>query len=258
MTGGAPTSTPVLAITGTSTDVGKTIVTAALAAALRGGGARVAVCKPAQTGIAPGEPGDLAEVTRLAGTDLTTAECARYPEPLAPDVAARRAGAPYLSRDVVARTVRGLADDHDIVLVEGAGGVLVRLAPGFTLLDAAADAGASMLIVVDPALGTLNHTELTVDAVRARGLHPTGLVIGSWPDAPDLAMTCNRSELPALTGVPLVGVLPAGAARRPPAEFTAAAATWFEPDWLAGIRAARSSSSTQPTPAQRSNEGVPT
>lgn len=247
---------PVLAITGTSTDVGKTIVTAALAAALRGRRARVAVCKPAQTGIAPGEPGDLAEVTRLVGADLTTVECARYPEPLAPDVAARRGGLPQLSREVVATTVHDLAAAHDGVLVEGAGGVLVRLAPGFTLLDVAADAAASMLIVVDPALGTLNHTELTVDAVRARGLHPAGLVIGSWPTAPDLAMTCNRTELPELTGVPLVGVLPAGAARLARAQFAEAAPTWFDPDWLATVFVPRSATFTQPIPAQRSNEGV--
>uniref|UniRef100_UPI0024538FC0 ATP-dependent dethiobiotin synthetase BioD n=1 Tax=Nocardia farcinica TaxID=37329 RepID=UPI0024538FC0 len=81
-----------LLVTGTSTDVGKTVVTAALTALARAEGLAVAVCKPAQTGVAPGEPGDLAEVRRLAGP-VPTLELARYPEPLAPDTAAGRGGA---------------------------------------------------------------------------------------------------------------------------------------------------------------------
>uniref|UniRef100_UPI002454D49F ATP-dependent dethiobiotin synthetase BioD n=1 Tax=Nocardia farcinica TaxID=37329 RepID=UPI002454D49F len=82
-----------LLVTGTSTDVGKTVVTAALTALARAEGLAVAVCKPAQTGVAPGEPGDLAEVRRLAGP-VPTLELARYPEPLAPDTAAPRRRAP--------------------------------------------------------------------------------------------------------------------------------------------------------------------
>ncbi|MFW0791631.1 dethiobiotin synthase [Gordonia sp. CPCC 205333] len=218
--------TGTFVITGTSTDVGKTIVTAALAASFTAGGSDVAVCKPAQTGIAPGEPGDLAEVSRLAGP-LTTTECARYPDPLAPDTAARRARAPYLDRATVTSAVSRLVADHDIVLVEGAGGVLVRLAPEYTVLDIAADHDASVLIVVDPGLGALNHAELTVEAIRARGLRPAGLIVGSWPDTPDLAMLCNLDDLPAVTGVPIVGMIPAGVGDLARAEFTARAPDWF-------------------------------
>lgn len=217
-----------MVVTGTSTDVGKTIATAALAATARAAGRSVAVCKPAQTGVGAGEPGDLADVTRLAGP-LTTAECARYPEPLAPDTAARRAGLPFLDRAVVAAAVDELGAAHDVVLVEGAGGVLVRLAPDYTLLDVAADVAAPVYIVVAPGLGTLNHTELTVEAIRRRGLTPAGLIIGSWPDAPDLAMTCNRDDLPALTGVPVVGVIPAGVGALSRADFCARAPDWFDP-----------------------------
>ena len=79
-------------ITGTGTGVGKTVVTAAVAALAAGAGERVVVLKPAQTGIAPGAPGDLADVTRLTGGPVTTRELARYPEPLAPATAARRSG----------------------------------------------------------------------------------------------------------------------------------------------------------------------
>ncbi|MEO7079601.1 MAG: dethiobiotin synthase, partial [Rhodococcus sp. (in: high G+C Gram-positive bacteria)] len=95
----------VLFVTGTSTDVGKTIVTAALAATVRASGRSVAVCKPAQTGIAPGEPGDLEEISRLTGVE-NLLELARYPEPLAPDVAARRNSMPLLRLEDVYGAVR--------------------------------------------------------------------------------------------------------------------------------------------------------
>lgn len=241
----------VLAVTGTSTDVGKTVATAALAAAAHrlpevsgpgstspaGPADRVAVYKPVQTGMGPGEPGDLAEVVRLAG-EVTTAESFRYPEPLAPDTAARRAGMAFADPAAIVRTVDELAESHALTLVEGAGGVMVRLGESATLLDIAASTlvpgtADGVVVVVAPGLGSLNHAELTVDVVRSRGLRPAGLLIGWWPDDPDLAMRCNRTDLPRVTGVPVVGVLPAGAAAVEPAQFRRLAPSWFDPDWLA-------------------------
>ena len=221
----------IVAVTGTSTDVGKTIATAALAAVFDD----VAVCKPIQTGVLPGEPGDLAVIERLTGS-ITTAECARYPEPLAPETAARRAGAEPVTLTAVVGAVTELAADHDLTLVEGAGGVLVRLAENLTLLDVAAAVDAEVVVVVQAGLGALNHAELTVDAIRARGLHVAGLIIGAWPAEPDLAMTCNRDDLPRLTGVPVVGVIPDGAGALPPDDFRTAAPAWFDPDWIAADR----------------------
>ncbi len=125
-----------LVVTGTDTGVGKTIVTAALAARALARHERVAVLKPAQTGIAPGEPGDLAEVARLSGAD-DLHELARHAEPLAPATAAARADAPGLSARAVAEAARALAD-RDLVLIEGAGGLLVRFDEhGATLADVA-------------------------------------------------------------------------------------------------------------------------
>ncbi|MET8427972.1 dethiobiotin synthase [Nocardia sp. NPDC004860] len=220
----------LLFITGTSTDVGKTIVTAALAATARAAGLDVAVCKPAQTGVAPGEPGDLAEITRLSGVTRTL-ELARYPEPLAPDTAARRCGRPLLT---LSETIAGIEScaDADLVLVEGAGGLLVRIGD-FTLLDLAQKLGASVLLVAAPGLGTLNHSELTTRALTAAGVPCAGLVIGSWPATPDLASECNRTDLPAVTGVDLIGSIPSGAGSWPAPDFTAAAPTWFDPTWTA-------------------------
>ncbi|WP_067697320.1 dethiobiotin synthase [Nocardia jejuensis] len=220
----------LLFVTGTSTDVGKTIVTAALAATARAAGAHVAVCKPAQTGMGPGEPGDLSEIERLSGVSRTL-ELARYPDPLAPDTAARRCGAPLLTLAETAAAIDSCAD-ADLVLVEGAGGLLVRMGE-FTLLDLAQKLDAPVLLVTAAGLGTLNHTELTTRTLHAAGVRCAGLVIGSWPETPDLASECNRTDLPAVTGVDIVGTLPSGVGRWSGAEFSDAAPGWFDPEWSA-------------------------
>ncbi|MEV0034336.1 dethiobiotin synthase [Nocardia sp. NPDC050793] len=220
----------VLLITGTSTDVGKTVVTAALAATARAAGRSVAVCKPAQTGIALGEPGDLAEVERLAGP-VKTVELARYPEPLAPDTAARRSGQPLLTLTETVVAVRAV-DDADLTLVEGAGGLLVRVGE-FTLVDLARELDAPVVVVAAAGLGTLNHSELTVRALESAGVRCAGLVIGAWPAEPDLAAECNRTDLPRVTGVDVVGVIPAGVGAWDQERFVAAAPGWFIPGWSA-------------------------
>ncbi|MGV9646263.1 dethiobiotin synthase [Streptomyces sp. NPDC003514] len=218
----------VLVITGTGTEVGKTVVTAAVAAAALASGRTVAVLKPAQTGVGPDEDGDVAEVARLAGP-VTTAELARYPEPLAPATAARRVGRAPVRPAEVAEAAAKLAAEHDLVLVEGAGGLLVRFdEAGGTLADAAELMAAPVLVVASAGLGTLNTTELTARELRRRGLDPLGVVIGSWPGEPDLASRCNVADLPEVSEAPLLGAVPAGAGGLPPAGFRASA-----PDWLA-------------------------
>jgi dethiobiotin synthetase len=219
----------VLLISGTSTDVGKTVVTAALVSVALSAGRTVAVCKPAQTGVGVGEPGDLAEVQRLSGVDQVV-ELARYPEPLAPDTAARRAGMPQLECAEVVATARALDATHDLTLVEGAGGLLVRLgADGFTLVDVARELGAPVLVVAAAGLGTLNHSALTVRALESAEVPCVGLVIGSWPSEPDLAARCNLEELAEVTGAPLLGSVPAGSAVLEREAFVAAAPGWFDP-----------------------------
>ncbi|RVW00401.1 dethiobiotin synthase [Rhodococcus spongiicola] len=222
----------VLVVSGTSTDVGKTVVTAALAAALSAAGRSVAVCKPAQTGVGPDEPGDMAEVTRLSGVS-TTVELARFPEPLAPDTAARRSGIPLVTRAEVLSAVRELDARHDVTLVEGAGGLLVRLgAGGFTVRDLAVDLDAPVVVVAAPGLGTLNHCALTAEALASARVKCSGFVVGSWPRHPDLAARCNLDDLPVVTGSSLVGRVPEGVAGPDASGFAAAAAGWFDPDWL--------------------------
>ena len=219
--------TRVVVVTGTNTDVGKTVVTAALAATA---GGRVLVVKPVQTGVADGAPGDADVVARLSGADVET--WTLLDEPLAPETAAIRAGVTLPTVAAHAAHVREVAASYDVVVVEGAGGLLVRLdTDGGTLLDLAADLATTheveVLVVCAAALGTLNVAELTVGALRSRGLEPAGLVIGSWPAAPGLAEQCNRDDLPRVTGVPLVGVVPAGSGGLEPDTFRTAAPTWL-------------------------------
>ncbi|MER7110684.1 dethiobiotin synthase [Streptomyces sp. NPDC000229] len=220
----------VLVVSGTGTEIGKTVVTAALASVARAAGRSVAVLKPAQTGVAPGERGDADEVVRLAGDGVTPVELARFPEPLAPDTAARRAGMAPVGPDEVAYAAGKLADEHDLVLVEGAGGLLVRYdEEGGTLADAARLLGAPVLVVAPAGLGTLNMVTLTAEALRARGLVQAGVVVGSWPDEPGLAERCNVTDLPKVAGAPLLGAVPAGAAALPVDAFRARAAQWLAP-----------------------------
>ena len=185
----------MLVMTGTGTGVGKTITTAAIAALAVAGGQRVAVLKPAQTGVRPDEPGDLR----------------RYPDPLSPEAAARRSGLPTLDPGEIARAAADLDTDHDLTLIEGAGGLLVRFASsGASLADVAWSLGSLVIIVAEAGLGTLNATALTAEVATKRGLTVAGVIIGSWPAEPDLAALSNLQDLPVAAGAPLLGALPAG------------------------------------------------
>jgi dethiobiotin synthetase len=225
---------PVIIVTGTGTAIGKTVTTAAIVVALRAQGLRLVVAKVTQTGLLPGEPGDLHDVCRLAG-DVETHEFVRLPDPLAPDAAGRLAG---VALPTVAQHAARLAeiagrDDVDLVLVEGAGGLLVRIdADAATIADLGVEltgigAEVGYVVVAAAGLGTLNHSALTAEALRSRGLNCLGFVIGSWPDEPDLAMQTNLQDLAPVTGAQLLGRVPAGAGRMKPAAFQANAAGWI-------------------------------
>jgi len=217
----------ILVVTGTDTGVGKTVATAALARRAGETGS-VVVVKPVQTGVGPGseEVGDAEVVHGLTGCAVQEFTCLE--DPLAPDTAARLRGIRIPPVPEYADRVRVLAESHDTVLVEGAGGVMVRLdREGGTILDLAADLQADVVVVTSARLGTLNHTELTVAALRARGIEPVGLVIGSWPRRPGQAETCNVEELPRVTGVPLIARIPAGAVSLTRDEFARQSPGWF-------------------------------
>jgi dethiobiotin synthetase len=201
----------VIVVTGTNTGVGKTVVTAALVACAMHEGEAVAVVKPVQTGVGPGEPGDLAAVHRLTGlADLH--EYVRYDEPLAPATAARRLGEPGPDIDDLADRIRDLAD-RDLVVIEGAGGALVRFnAAGQGLVELAAnlsdDHRVEPLLVASSGLGVLNAAALTARAFNERSMGIHHVVIGDWPADPSLADRCNLADLRDYSEAILRGVLP--------------------------------------------------
>ena len=220
----------IFLVTGTDTEVGKTVATAALTVALLAEGRIPYVIKPAQTGVESDEPGDLDEVRRLAG-NVAGHEGVRLKAPLAPDTAARLEGATLPGLAEQRDAVLAAAESHD-VLVEGAGGVLVPLGEAWNLLDLAqtlAHAGAEVgfVVVARAGLGTLNHSALTVQAIQHRSLPVLGVVIGSWPEQPDLAAEQNLLDLPLLTGVPLLGRIPAGAGGLGSDAFVSRAPGWL-------------------------------
>lgn len=209
----------LVVVTGTGTGIGKTITSAMVIALALAAGQRSALVKPVQTGVLPGEPGDAAEVSRLAGlSDIH--ELVRYDEPLAPATAARRLGE---SGPEVADLVDAIMElrDRDLVVVEGAGGALVRLNSHHdTILDLAsalitrlgeADQ-LEVLMTVSAGLGTLHSAAATSRAIRDQGLALDHVVIGDWPEGPaELAQRTNLDDLPEYSQAPLHGIIRTGA-----------------------------------------------
>jgi dethiobiotin synthetase len=219
-------------VTGTDAGVGKSIVAAGIAAAASAAGLRVAVIKPAQTGCEPGEASGVDAARRLAApADVRT--LTSYPVALDPLAAAQVSGLPPLRLAEVQEAVRAEARGHDLVLVEGVGGLLVPMgapaagepdAPGWTVADLAVALSAPAVVVVRAGSGTLNHTALTEEALRHRGI-PSCVVIGAWPAVPELVHVSNFVALAR----GLAGVLPDGAAALEPGVFRRSAPGWFTP-----------------------------
>ncbi|THV28492.1 dethiobiotin synthase [Glycomyces paridis] len=206
---------PVL-VTGTDTGVGKTVTTAALAAALMRQGRGVEVIKIAQTG----DDDDAAEITRLSGAPARA--LAAYPDPLAPFAAARRSGLPLLKLREAADAA--LAAKAEVVLLEGAGGLLVQLGEnGWTARDLAAELQCPAVVVARAGLGTLNHTALTLEAL-ARDDIEAAVVVGAWPLDPGLAEYENLTDLPGQR----LGWIPENAAALAPEVFRLTASEWFD------------------------------
>lgn len=200
-------------VTGTDTGVGKTVVTAALAVALRRRGLDVGVVKPVQSGARADDPaGDAMLLKRLLNLAEEPADIAPFAfvAPLAPLVAARLEGRSLDLGGVVA-TTRRLASGHAFCLVEGAGGLLVPMGPGWTVADLAVALDLPLVVVARPGLGTVNHTLLTVREARRGGLTALGVVINeSAPtsQADDPSVATNAELIEAFGQVPVLARIP--------------------------------------------------
>ena len=195
-----------LFVTATDTGVGKTVVTAGLALALAARGHSVGVAKPVQSGARADDPaGDAMLLKRWVGLAEAPGELApaSFAEPLAPLAAARLEGR-TVDREQVVERVRALAARYELLLVEGAGGLMVPVGETWTVADLALDLGYPLLVVARPGLGTVNHTTLTVLVARQLGLDPAGVVL----NGDDSSRSMNAALIERLAGVPVVGQTP--------------------------------------------------
>jgi dethiobiotin synthetase len=189
---------------GTDTGVGKTVVTAALASLALADGVAVRVLKPVQTGA--GDDDDGATIDNLVGRGVSRTGW-RLKHPLAPVVAARLERR-RLDPDRIVAWIARTGARARLVLVETAGGVAVEIAPGYDMARLGAALGFAGVVVSRPGLGTLNHTVLTVEHLRRARARVDGLVVSGMPSRPGIIETTNLEELPRLTGLPVLGVLP--------------------------------------------------
>jgi dethiobiotin synthetase len=191
-----------LFVTGTDTGVGKSVLAAAVCAALVADGRRVGAFKPVVTGTdeEPGEFGRdhelLAEVTNAGQTPDDVAPF-RFGPPVSPHFAAEQAGSTIEPLELVG-AARALGERVDVVVCEGIGGMLVPITAGYLVRDLAIDLDLPVAIAARPGLGTLNHTLLTVEAARAGGLEVAAVVLTPWPEEPDALARSNRATIESL------------------------------------------------------------
>jgi dethiobiotin synthetase len=189
-------------VTGTGTEVGKTVVAAVIARSAVALGERVAVFKPAVSGLDEvGEP-DHERLRRAAGSSQTDDEISpyRYQPPVSPHLGAELTGetiSPERLRAAAAEAGR----DADLLVVEGVGGLMVPLTLGYLVRDFARDLGFASMIAAPSGLGTINHTLLTIESLRSVGLEVSGVVLTPWPDEPSELERSNREAIERLGSV---------------------------------------------------------
>jgi dethiobiotin synthetase len=185
-------------VAGTDTGVGKSILAATICAGLAARGERVAAFKPVVTGIdeEPEEfPRDHELLASVANAGQTPEDVSpqRFGPPVSPHYAAELAGVAIEPPELVAHA-RAQAARADVLVAEGVGGLLVPLTPGYLIRDLALDLELPLVIAARPGLGTISHTLLTLEAARAAGLRPVGVVMTPWPDGDDMARS-NRETV---------------------------------------------------------------
>jgi len=203
-------------ITGTDTNVGKTYVAAGIAAALTCRGVNVGVMKPAETGcsLRAGRliPKDALRLMKAAKVrdSISLVNPYRFRKPLAPSIAAEQEGK-RINPARIGGAFKALAKRHDFMIVEGAGGIMAPLTGSYTYLDLAEALELQVLIIARPGLGTINHTLLTIAALRQRRITIAGIVINYAEDSkPGLAEKTNPATIKKLSGVRMVGIVSYG------------------------------------------------
>ncbi len=192
-------------ITGTNTGVGKTVVTRALVRAAKRRGIDAAALKPIESGVVPGARTDAADLAAAAdrGDDSESLCVYAFREAISPHLAAQAEGR-VIEPEPVLRFLESWRGRTDLTISEGAGGLLVPLAPGLTFADLIAQSGFSLLVTAPDVLGTINATMLTLEAARHRGIPIVGTVLNGTPQA-DWG---NGPAIEAYSGTRVLGSLP--------------------------------------------------
>jgi dethiobiotin synthetase len=226
-------------VTGTDTGAGKTVVAAAIVAALRARGERVAAFKPVVTGlddpVDPDWPPDHELLATAAGIPADAVAPLRYGPAVSPHLAAELEERPIDPAELLA-AARAAGEGADALVVEGIGGLLVPLTLGYAVRDFARDLALPVVIAARPGLGTINHSLLTVEAARAVGLAVAGVVLTPWPAQRDIVAWSNRLTIERLAGVEVSTL--AQLERAEPAALAAAGAALPLDDWVGSDRAA--------------------
>ena len=198
-----------LLVTGTDTGVGKTWIGRALSHALVAAGRRVVAIKPVETGCseATARLEDGALLAAATGQAEPRAALYRFPELLAPALAADAAGEEPIDLDAMLLRLEALSAGADVVLVEGVGGLLAPMTWEWTVVDLARALGASALVVAADRLGTINHTLLTLGALELAGLEVAGVVL-TGPETPDPSTGTNAAAIARLAGIDRVVTVP--------------------------------------------------
>jgi dethiobiotin synthetase len=201
-----------LFVTGTDTEVGKTVVAAAVCAALAARGERVAAFKPVVTGLDEevGEwPRDHELLAQVASAGQSPSDIAPllFGPAVSPHLAAAEAGV-AIEPTKLAATARAAGERADALVCEGVGGLLVPLTPGYLIRDLALDLDLPLLVAARPGLGTINHTLLTLEAARAAGLTVAAVVLTPWPENPTGMELSNRETIESLGGVKVCALPP--------------------------------------------------
>jgi dethiobiotin synthetase len=195
-----------LGVTGTDTGVGKTVVACAIATGLRRRGLRVAAMKPIETGVAAEDATrDGARLARAAGGTLPLSMLAplTYPDPVAPLVAARRIGA-QVDLALLDHAVRAASNGADALVVEGAGGLLVPITNRVAYDTLFSRWKLDAVVVAANRLGVINHTRLTLAAIRAAGITISMVVLNSVEAESDTSAVENGMIIAELENVPVV------------------------------------------------------
>jgi dethiobiotin synthetase len=194
-------------VTGTSTEVGKSVVAAVIAHTAAASGRTVAVFKPAVSGLdeLQGAEADHELLRRAAGSAQADDEIApyRYGPAVSPHLAAELAGE-EIDPAVLVERARAAGASADVLVAEGVGGFLVPLRTDYLVRDFAVALALPVVIVASPGLGTINHTLLTIEAVRGVGLEVRAVVLNPWPEEPDAMELSNRATIVALGEVPVL------------------------------------------------------